>query len=575
MTRLLPAPARATRVVSAFLVLAAGCRFFPSVPRDRAALIRQVDPAVVARAGSDSGADWLTYGRDYANSRYSPLRQIDTTNVGSLTLRRSWRTGGKKHGSFEASPLVAQGIMYLTPPKPGLAAYDLVRGRELWRYTHKLGGLALCCGLVNRGPALGYGLVFLATIDARLLAFDAISGERRWEAVIDTPAQGYSASMAPLVIDSLVVVGVAGAEFGIRGHLSAYHVATGRLVWRWHAVPSPAEGGWWGRWAATTPSGENLGRDLRREKADSARYPDAWRHGGGSIWTTPAYDPVTGRLFFGVGNPAPPYDGSVRPGDNLYTGSIVALDARTGRLAWYYQALPHDVWDLDAAAPPVLVHDAGRTLVVHAGKTGWVYILDASDGTLVRRSEPFVPQENLFATPTASGIRMSPGSDGGANWSPLSYSPGTGYVYVVGTHKPMRFAIEDDSLRAGDDYLGGTSLPIPGEPQWGTITAVSVATGTIAWQVRTGEPMVGGTVATAGGLVFAGEGSGWFRAYDARTGRKLWEHKAAAGVNAPPISFEVDGEQLVAVAAGGNQNFGFPFGDELLVFGLPGGRNGR
>lgn len=531
-------------------------------------MIQRVDAGSLARAGSDSGAEWLSYGRDYANTRYSPLTQIDTSNVKSLALRLRWRTGAGRIGSFETSPLVASGTMYLTTPKHEIIALDVARGQEFWRYRHRVGSLALCCGFVNRGAALGYGMVYLATMDARLVALDALSGRRRWETVIDAPEYGHSSTMAPLVIDSLVIIGVSGAEFGIRGHLSAYHVRTGRLVWRWNAIPSPTEGGWWGSWADTTPNGDKLGRDIAQEKADSARYPDAWQHGGGSIWTTPAYDPVTDRLFVTVGNPAPPYDGTVRPGDNLYTGAIVAIDAHRGKMEWYFQYLPHDVWDLDAASPPLLIRQGQRTLVVHAGKTGWLYIVDAMNGSAVRRSEAFVPQQNLFAQPTEAGIRMSPGSDGGANWSPLSYSRETGYVYVVGTHKPMVFTSRSESLKMGEAYRGGRSRTLEAEQQWGTISAIDPENGRIAWQLRTQEPMVGGSLVTKGGLLFTGEGSGWFRAYNAQTGEKLWEFQAATGVNAPPISFEVDGKQLIAVAAGGNDNFDFPLGDELLVFGL-------
>ena len=544
----------------------------PPIPAERAAKIRQVGPELLGRVSGDAGKDWLTYGGDYSNSRFSPLAQIDTSNVASLALRYSWRTGAGKVGSFETSPLVAQGIMYLTTPRHEIIALDVRRGQELWRFAHTVGSLALCCGPANRGAALAYGKVYFGTLDSRLMAVDAISGKLLWNVAVDRPRQGYSITMAPLVIDSLVVIGVSGAEFPIRGHLSAYHVNTGRLAWRWHAIPSPADGGWWGRWTDTTPTGEKLGRDIAREKADSARYPDAWRRGGGSLWTTPAYDPRTHRLYLGVGNPAPSYRGAVRPGDNLYTGSIVGLDARTGQLVWYFQYVPHDAWDMDAASPPLLVRQGERTLVVHAGKTGWTYILDAEDGSLVRRSEPFVPQENLFARPTAAGIRMSPGSFGGANWSPLSYSPRTGWVYVVASHKPMRFRTLPDPLREATNHVGGRSSLIPGEPVWGTISAVGLKTGRIAWQIRTEQPMVGGSLATRGGLVFTGEGSGWFRAYHAGTGRKLWEYRAAAGVNAPPVTFEVDGKQMVAVAAGGNATAEFPLGDELLVFQLPGDR---
>ena len=534
--------------------------------------IRAVDSAALRQASLSSNHDWLTYGRDYDNSRFSPLASVDRSNVGSLVLRMAWNTGAGKAGAFEASPLVASGIMYVTTQKEEVIAFDLRRRREVWRYRRRsTGWRPLCCGSVNRGAALAYGMVFFGTQDAHLAAVDAVTGREQWIVQVDAPEQGYSITMAPLAVDSLVIIGTAGSEFGIRGHLSAYDVRTGTLVWRWYTVPSPTEGGWWGTWAARTPSGESLGRDLAHERADSARYADAWQTGGGAVWTTPAYDPASHRLFLGIANPWPAFDGSVRPGDNLYTSSVVALDARNGRIAWYYQCVPHDIWEMDAASPPTIVRQGGRTLVVQAGKTGWLYILDASTGSLVARSEPFVPQENMFAPLSSRPVAIAPGSDGGSNWSPLSHSPATGYVYVLGSHEPKWFVLDSTSRRRANAHEGHTARM--GGPEWGNITAIDVPRGRIAWQVRTGQPMVGGSVATAGGLVFAGEGNGWFRAYDASTGKRLWGYQARYGVNAPPISFELDGEQLIAVAAGGNENVGYPLGDEVLIFGLPAKRH--
>ena len=512
------------------LIGAVGCR---QLPFSAARRIRHVDSAILARAASDSLGDWLTYGRDYDNSRFVPQRRIRQGNVDSLTLRMTWRTGAGITSSFETSPLVVSGIMYVTTQKQEVVAFDLRRQREIWRYRHRsTERVPLCCGAVNRGAAMGYGMIFFGTQDAHLIALDALSGRERWVVRVDSPKQGHSITMAPLLVDSLVVIGTAGGEFGIRGHVSAYNATSGALVWRWYTVPAPAEGGWWGRWTATTPTGEKLGRDLARERADSARYSNAWQAGGGAVWTTPAYDPVSHRLFLGIGNPWPEFDGSVRPGDNLYTSSIVALDARTGRLVWYHQCVPHDVWEMDVASSPAVVRRAGRTFVVQAGKTGWLYVLDADDGSLVSRSDAFVPQEHMFANFSTQSVVIAPGSDGGANWSPVSYSPALGYVYVVGSHEPNLYVLDSSRDPHTNVFRGHTARTA--QPEWGTITAIEVPSGRTVWQVRTEQPMVGGSIATAGGLVFTGEGNGWFRAYDAATGKELWGYRARFGVDASP-----------------------------------------
>ena len=289
--------------------------------------------------------------------------------------------------------------------------------------------------------------------------------------------------------------------------------------------------------------------------------------GGAPVWTTPAYDAELGLLFIGTGNPAPDYDGSVRPGDNLYSTSLVALEEATGKLRWYHQFVPHDVWDLDAASPPVVVREGGRKVVVEAGKTGWVYMLDAATGQLVRRSQAIVPQEQLFVPSTAEGTYHAPGPAGAVAWAPIAYSQQTDFVYVLGSHFPFVVAAQPTPYQAGRPWLGGTEQGLA-DSSWGTVSAVSVATGRITWAVKTeNRHEGGGALATGGGLVFAGEGDGWFQAFDARSGRLLWRFFCGAGVNAPPIAFALDGEEMIAVAAGGSY-YGFGFGDAVFVFAL-------
>lgn len=520
-------------------------------------------------ATSDTAA-WASYGRDYTNQRWSLLAQITAASVGALAPAWQYRTGIRH--SFEASPVVVGGTMFVSTPLNHVVALDARTGAKRWEYAHPLGKTVACCGPVNRGVAVADGRVFMGTLDARLVALDAATGAPRWAAAVGQPDSGYSITSAPLAVGGLVVTGVSGGEYGVRGYVSAYDAATGRLVWRWHTIPAPADGGWWGPWAPTDPFGTPLHRDLAREHADSARYADAWRHGGGPVWQTPAYDATLGVIVFTVGNPSPDLDGAVRPGDNRYTNSIVALELRTGRLRWATQVVPHDVWDLDPASPAVLVDvrdSTGTTVpaVAEAGKTGWVYVLDRRTGRPIRRSEPFVPHENMFA-PLAGGdtVRMAPGDVGGSQWSPPAYHPGLGYLYVLGIHAPTTYMAGRQERNPPADWWGGVFAV---ERPSGILSAIDLNTGRIAWQHRTPGPLVGGAVATAGDLVFVGTSERELLAFDARTGAVRWRHQAEAGVNAPPITYALDGRQFVAVAAGGNWTLHTPMGDALLVFALP------
>jgi alcohol dehydrogenase (cytochrome c) len=522
------------------------------------------------RAMADS-ASWPSYGRDQTNQRYSPLSQISTANAGRLTLAWRYRTGIPH--AFEASPLVLDGVMYVSTPLNHVIALDAATGRKRWEHAETLSTTVHCCGPVNRGVAVYGGRVYTGTLDGRLVALDARTGRRSWEVRVGDNERGYAVDGAPVAADGKVIVGISGAEYGIRGFVTAYDAETGRLVWRFHTIPSPAEGGWWGKWSATDPFGTDLHRDLAREHADSARYADTWKTGGGSVWQAPAIDRELGLVIFGVGNPSPDLDGSIRPGDNLYTGSVVAVELGTGRLKWYFQELPHDTWDLDAASPVVLFDlpghggDAPIKAAAQAGKTGWVYVLDRATGKPIRRSDAFVPQENLFARPTPDGVRMLPGANGGSEWSAPAYSPETGYLYVLGLHQPMLYKVKPEPLEPPAFWLGGAFYS-NGEPQHGLFSAVDLASGRIAWQERLAEPMIGGALATAGGLVFVGTKDKQFLAFDARTGRRLWRYDARAGVNAPPVSYAVAGRQFVAVAAGGNYQINAPRGDEVLAFAL-------
>jgi glucose dehydrogenase len=534
--------------------------------------------ATAGPAAAQSG-DWTTYGGNDWNQRYSQLKTINTSNVAQLVPRMIFQSGIARLGSFENTPIVSNGVMYVTTPYNTAMAYDLTTKKELWRYEHKLGTTIFCCGPNNRGVAIHGGAhVYMGTLDARLVALDAKTGAVLWDKEVADPAFGYSITHAPLIVGDNVIVGVSGGEYGIRGHVTAYNAASGEQVWRWYSIPAPngdptfddkAPNGWWGTWPGETPDGANLNRDVAKEKGDSAKYADAWTRGGGGVWMTPAYDKESNSLFFAVGNPSPDLDGSVRPGDNLYTDCVVAIDATTGKTKWYYQTVPHDVWDLDAVSPPVVTKVGTQKVVVHAGKTGWVYVLDAETGKLVRRTDAFVPQENMFALPTPEGTRMLPGANGGAEWSPIAIDPTLNLAFVAALHQPMHYKVHNAPWEKGRLWLGSAFVAIPGEEQYGLYSAVDLKTGKIAWQNKVPQPMMGGALATAGGLTFTGEGNGNFNAYNSKTGKLLWQFNGGAGCNSAPMSFTHGGEQFIAVACGGNFQLSFPLGDAVLVFGLP------
>ena len=517
-----------------------------------------------------SGSNWVTYGRDYWNQRWSPLTQINTSNVGTLHMSWMYQTGISRLGSFETSPIVIDGVMYLTTPYNTAMAVNARTGKEIWRYEHKqsIASPIYCCGPNNRGVAISGGTVYMATLDAHLVALDAKTGAVQWDVQVEDPEAGYSETMAPLIIGDKVIVGISGGEYGIRGFVRAYNKSNGQPLWTAYTV---FDKGWEGTFATATNEGNDLHRNIDTEKSAMAQYGDAWQRGGGGVWMTPTYDPASHLLFFAVGNPSPDLDGSVRPGDNLCTDCIMAVDANDGSVKWYYQEVPHDVWDLDAVSPPVLVKlKDGTTAVAQAGKTAWVYVLNASTGKLIRKSAPFNRLENMFAQPTAEGTRMLPGANGGSEWSTTAVNPTLGYMYVLGIEQPMHYITHSAPFEKGKLWLGSAFKAVPGERQYGTFSAVNLNTGKIAWQVETEQPMIGGAMATAGNLVFVGEGNGHFNAFDARTGKKLWTFQAGAGCNALPVTYMQDGKQYIAVACGGNFQMGFPLGDAVLVFTLPG-----
>src|ERR1700716_2043413 len=480
-------------------------------------------------AADKSVNNFLLTNGNYAQTRFHPARQIERSNVKNLHVAWIFQTDVKE--SLETSPIVVDGVMFVTTSFSHVYALDAKTGVQLWHYNHKMGLVTTyCCGPNNRGVQVLGDLVYVATLDSKLVALKAKTGEVAWQTDIADPELGYSETMAPTVIKDKVLIGTNGGEYGIRGFVKAYDAKTGKLLWTFNTIPESTVG----VWATKDATGRDMHRDIQAEKDQLAKTGDPFARLGGGVWQNPAVDLATNRIYFVVGNPSPDLDGSPRPGDNLYTDSLFPLDLDTGKSVCHYQYLPHDVWDLDAASPPVLVNvrgKDGRTIpgVIHAGKTGHIYVNDRKDCSLIRFSEAMVPQENMWTVPTKEGVRMLPGANGGVEWSPIATDPGQGLAYAINLNQPMTYRVENTPYPNGKLWLGGAFTAIPGEAQTGNITAVDYNTGKIKWQVKTPQPMSGGILATAGGLVFTGEGNGKFAAYDSSNGKELWSFHAGAG----------------------------------------------
>jgi len=576
-------------------------------------------PALLALVLSPAFAadiEWPTYGLDLSNQRYATPSQINSGNVGKLTRAWSYTSGVK--ATFQSTPIMVDRTVYLSLPFNGVVALDAVSGRQLWRYEHpRKKDYPMCCGPANRGVAVADGKVFIGTVDARLVALDAKSGKVVWDVEVadsDSARQesvttlnesdplrkatiagqsGVGIAMAPVVHKGKVLIGVTGVGYGLHldsdrdgaplgavvgfagsygrpGFLAAFDVTTGKRVWQFDTI---APSHWEGEFRRTTPDGIALHRDIDKERADLPKYPDAARYGGGSAWSTPAIDAENGLLYFGTGNPSPQMDGTSRPGDNLYTVSLVCLDVETGKIRWHYQQVPHDQWGYDVASPAVLFdypHKGKRVPAVgQAAKIGWYYIHNRLTGELLKKSDEFVVHQNTFTNPTPEGQVILPGVLGGINWSPTSVDAKKLVAYVPAIHWPVKYTkrvIPATSAKPAVEYT--TLEPLMDVPRWGVLSAIDLTTGKMKWQHKTAQPLVGGVLATAGKLVFMGEGNGRFNAYDAANGQTLWSDQLDAGVNAPPVTWQIDGVQYVGVAAGGNQIFGYKAGDTFQVYRL-------
>jgi alcohol dehydrogenase (cytochrome c) len=569
-------PLRAGLIVST-IALAAGGAWAQAEIAGQAAATGAPVPTTISvpqarlDAAAGDGNNFLHSNGSYAQTRFYPAAQINTKNVAKLKPAFVFQTEVLE--SMETAPIVVDGIMYVTTSYNHVYAIDAATGKEYWHYKHKQGPVTTyCCGPNNRGVAVMGGQLYMGTLDAKLISLDAKTGKVLWATQIADPEAGYSETMAPVAVNGKVLIGTNGGEYGIRGFVKAFDAQSGKELWSFATIP---EKGHEGVWAVNDATGRNMLRDIAAEKKQLAdKGGDFYKTLGGGVWMAPAIDKETNTVFFVVGNPSPDLYGAERPGDNLYTDSMVAIDLNTGAYKWHYQYVSHDVWDLDAVSPVILTEAKGkdgkmRKVAIHGGKTGHVYVHDRASGELIRFSEAMVPQENMWVLPTANGARMLPGANGGVEWSPMAFNPKTRLAYAANLHQPMTYHVEQAAYPGGKLWLGGAFKVIPSEKQWGRLAAVNVDTGKIAWKVDTEQPLIGGVLTTAGGLVFNGEGNGLFRAFDAASGKKLWEYQCGAGVNAPAVSYSVRGKQYVAVAAGGNTQLDFKRGNSVLVFALP------
>jgi PQQ-dependent dehydrogenase (methanol/ethanol family) len=540
-----------------------------------------VDTARILKADAEPG-NWLTHGRTYDEQRFSPLKQINTETVSRLGL--AWSYDLELPRGVEATPLVVDGVMFVTSAWSVVHAIDAKTGRKLWVYDPKVDrtvGAWACCDVVNRGVAVYAGKVFVGVIDGRLVAVDARSGKPVWSVVTVDQSQPYTITGAPRAAHGLVYIGNGGAEYGVRGYVSAYDVETGALRWRFYTVPGdPAKG----------PDGAASDPALARA---SATWTGEWwsSGGGGTVWDAIVYDPEFDQLLVGVGNGSP-WNHQVRSpggGDNLFLASIVALDAKTGAYRWHYQTTPGETWDYTATQPIMLadltIDGRPRKVAMQAPKNGFFYVLDRTDGTLISAA-PFVemlpakdtpkgaplawayaidrttgrPIENPEARYKTGSSLIHPNPDGAHNWHPMSYSPQTGLVYIPTQDMAIDFAHDPAfTHREGFNNIGVVIGVFPDEPQVRKAIRNGVKAALVAWDPVSQKevwraprqgPWNGGTLAVAGGLVFQGTVDGRFLALDAKTGTELWSYDNQAATLAGPISYEVDGEQYVAVPAG-------------------------
>jgi len=522
--------------------------------------------------------NWLMYLGTYNAWRYSSLDQIHRKNVGNLVPVWAFQPGVN---DFEATPLVVDGVMFVSSSYNRVFALDAATGREIWHYYYQYQKhpktLEVPYKPYNRGVAVGYDKVYMGTLDNHLVALEAQTGKEVWNIEVEDPSVcGCNITSPPLVVKDKVLVGATGGELATRGYIDAYEAGTGKRVWRFLTVPGPGE-----------PGNETWGGD-------------SWKYGGGSSWLVGSYDPELDLVYWGIGNPAPAFDGDVRPGDNLYTNSVVALHPDTGALKWYFQEVPHDVWDFDAAYESVLldVEKEGQVqkLLLHTNKNGFVYVLDRTDGKFIT-AWPLVKTLNWATGIDAEGkpigrkelppgvpTLICPGLGGGRDWNHGAYSPRTGLYYTTGVEYCLQVTVKREKPVQGKIYMGADfpqTMYKPAEDSHGHLDAYEPLTGKARWSYRTKYPLLSSILATGGDLIFTGDIEGYFLAFDAETGEKLWSFNTGSGHRGSAISYAVNGRQYIAVPSGFGslqarhlhhiwpETKDFRSGATLFVFALP------
>ena len=542
---------------------------------------------------------WITFGRDLSQQRFSPLSQINKHTIARLSPTWIFQTGEKAF--YQINPIVAEGRLYTSLPSGGVTALNGANGEVIWSYRHKAKSASACCKDSNFGVSLAYGMVYSTTPEGNLLALDSKNGDLIWSSPLVDYKQSVTAldptiesetshtlnmvsnisiSMAPLVYQGRIYVGVTGKSDHkitdtpievfpttrrlINGFLVAFNAHTGRRLWTWNSNEIVNTGVANGRLETQTP-----GKTLEKPTLSQSGSHDS-KIGGGWIATTTSIDPSSDTIFFGTGKDF--YDPTEEdlPDRRSFTNSLVALDSTTGDLRWHFKEVDRNLWGYDVSSPPLLFDwvSTSRTIkkaVAQASYTGWIYILDRNDGTLLARSQPFVPQENLFMEPKSKAGRISPGSAGAVSWSPLSFDPRTGDIFVTATHLPEIYIRESRTTPHNQTTLTATRVL---NEAAGRIASIDSSDGRIRWLVRTEQPIIGGSLATSGDLVFVGHADGYLTAYDSSNGKQLWSFLCGAGVNAPPISFSINGEQFIAVAAGGDRKLNEYSGNSLIAFKL-------
>ena len=527
----------------------------------------QVGPARLLNAAKEPN-NWLVYSGSYFSNRHSLLNQITPANARNLELK--WMYQAAVQGNWQTTPLVVDGIMYLTQRPNDVVALDAKTGRVFWIYRHTLTpNQVVCCGANNRGLAILGDTLFMGTLDAHLVAIDTKSGRPIWTTKVAESKAGYSLTLAPLAVKDKVVVGVGGGEYGIRGFVAAYDARTGKEAWRFYTIPGPGEAGF-ETWAPCPPQSPTY--------CDS----EAWKHGGGSIWVTGSYDPELNLTYWGVGNAGPDWNPDQRPGDNLYADSVVALDADSGRLRWHYQFTPHSPYDYDSVQIPVLAditwNGTPVKAMLWANRNGNFYVLERATGRFLV-GKPFVKVNWMSAfdergrpmqTPQPPGQPTWPGIQGGTNWFSPSYSPRTGYFYVSAWENYATiFGGAPAQYEEGRNFTGNATkpyVPVPGAPSpglrrgpinnWteaaasGAVLALDASTGEQKWRFPMTDVSDSGILTTASDVLFTGGREGYFQALDARTGTLLWKASLGAQIVNGPITYAVDGKQYVATIAG-------------------------